>query len=84
MMGELKNYVWIDHIHLTTWIPYPDLPFFSLLLKLKKELGDGRSVRVTLPKTIKRTNTYLLHILGWGHGLVRALPQHLSSIKTLL
>jgi hypothetical protein len=55
--------------------------FSSLLLKLKKELGDGWSVRVTLARTTDQTNTFLLHISGWGHGLVKALAQHLASIK---
>jgi hypothetical protein len=37
-MGELKNYVWIDHILLMTWIPCPNPPFFFASAKVKERV----------------------------------------------
>jgi hypothetical protein len=66
MMGMLQNYVWTDIYYIRHGYPTQTQLFSSLLLMLKKELGDGCSVRVTLAKTTDRTNTYFLHFLIKG------------------
>jgi hypothetical protein len=76
-MGELKNYLWIDHILNKTWIPYPDPPFYFAPAKAKERVRRRTEREGKVGKNHRPNKHLIITILikgVWGIPFIIAFP----------